>query len=306
MRVGCQTPSRTRDPHHVTALTPLRLALDPQLPTRTPGFNGTFEHGFRLRIPDGPVILSDDPLLTLYGARIATVIANESEEALQADTFDPGSCVQLVAEGDGDVGVWDTEGLRRGGELPGDHRDRHYAAHDHGLEQCALVLIEERMADEDRRQSIDLLIFHPAFVHVDRSAADRYLRPPGKARRRLVLVADGGGDVRWWDPAVESGPRDADDLPMSDELAGAMRRLRDGYAELHDNEESDPHGFERFEAELERDALDRQAAALWRRARAELGRRYAVGFLASGMEQPVWKPSELEEDASDDFGDIPF
>jgi hypothetical protein len=52
-----------------------------------------------------------------------------------------------------------------------------------------------------------------------------------------------------------------------------------------------------------RHAIDAHAIALWRRARAELGSRYAIGFLGAGMERPVWSPDELtatEHDADDD------
>jgi len=40
---------------------------------------------------------------------------------------------------------------------------------------------------------------------------------------------------------------------------------------------------------------------VWRRLRAELGRRYQVGFLGPGMEQPVWDPGEREDEEDDDL-----
>ncbi|MCU0259101.1 MAG: hypothetical protein MUF56_08780 [Solirubrobacteraceae bacterium] len=290
------------------AAAPLRLALDPLLPARTPPQHGMFEYGFQLRIPDGPRIDRGDPLLAAYGARIASVAVHEhDDEPLQAATFDPGSVVALLPDvddpSDPEVGVWDRDGVRRAGCLL-EHAARVVgAALEWGLEQSALVLTEDRSADEDRREGLDLLIFHPAFVVVDTSAAARYERPVRPGRRRLVLVADGSADVRWWDPAAQTGPIAAEELPMSDELARAMGQLRSAYAELHEAGDGERRGFERFEAELDRCALDEQAAALWRRARAELGRRFAIGFLGAGMQRPVWSPEQLEED---DDEELPF
>ena len=89
---------------------------------------------------------------------------------------------------------------------------------------------------------------------------------------------------------------------MPEELARALRELRAAYAELQAESGPERRGFERFESELDRCSLDERAAALWRRARTELGREYAIGFLGSGMERPVWSPEQLDE--SDDG--IPF
>jgi hypothetical protein len=85
------------------------------------------------------------------------------------------------------------------------------------------------------------------------------------------------------------------DLPMSAELRQALDELRDGYAELGE-QAGERRGFERLEASLDRSLLDDRAAALWKRARGELGRSFAVGFLGSGMERPVWSPDELDDD----------
>lgn len=56
-----------------------------------------------------------------------------------------------------------------------------------------------------------------------------------------------------------------------------------------------------MESDWEREALQSRAEALWRRARSELGRRYAVGFLGAGMRRPLWSPAELD-DEDDDYG----
>jgi hypothetical protein len=219
----------------------------------------------------------------------------------------PGSLVQLLPESGGadeaEVGVWDPEALRRGGSLLERAAAVVDAAIECGLSQTALVLTEDRSAEDDRREGLDLLVFHDGFVEVDTAAVAAFERPVRPARARLVLVADGSGDVRWWDPSAEAGPIAADDLPMSADLTRAMQKLRAAYAELEAEKDPDKRGFARFEAALDRTALDEQAATLWKRARAELGRRFAVGFLGSGMQRPVWSPEELDDD---DDSEIPF
>lgn len=287
------------------AAVPLRLTLEPIIPSRTPAEHGSFEYGFRLRLPGGPLIDRLDPLLAAYGARVVSVAIREAdEEPLQDPAFDPGAPIRLLAEagdpGDPAVGVWDDEGVRRAGRLLDRAARVVGAALECGFEQAALVLTEDREVDDDRREGLDLFVFHPAFVTVDRGPAAGFARPARVTRRRLVLVADGSGDVRWWDPSAQTGPIAAEELPMSDELARALRQLRAAYAERRQEDAGEPRGLDRFEAELDRCALDEQAAALWRRARAELGRRFAIGFLGSGMERPVWSPDELDDD------DIPF
>ena len=291
---------------YVSSPVPLRLVLEPRLPTRTTSHNGWFEHGFHLRLPGGPVIDRCDPLLVAYGARIAAVaIHDDDDEQVQHDAFDPGSRVRLVPEpgGDPEVGVWDSEGLRRGGSLLDREAEIIEAAIECGLSQSALVLTEDRTPQDDRREGLELLVFQDAFVEVDTTAAAGFDRPVRQSRRRLVLVADGTGDLCWWDPSGTAGPIAADDLPMSVDLTRAIQHLRAAYAELGQDGPSERRGFERFEAALDRDALDQQAAELWKRARMELGRRFAIGFLGAGMERPVWSPAELEK--ADD-SDIPF
>lgn len=288
---------------------PLRLSLEPLLPTRTPSYENCFVYGFKLRLPDGPEIDRADPLLVAYGVRIVTIaIHDDDDESVQADAFDPGSLVRLLPEAGGDddaeVGVWDTEAMRRGGSLLDRAAAVVDAAIECGLTQTALVLTEDRSAADDRREGLDLLVFHEGFVEDDTAAIAAFKRPVRPARARLVLVADGSGDVRWWDPSAETGPIAADDLPMSADLTRAMQKLRAAYAELEAEKDPDSRGFERFEAAIDRGMLNEQAATLWKRARAELGRRFAVGFLGAGMERPVWSPDELEDD--DDDTDIPF
>lgn len=293
-------------PFFVTSFAPLRLAFEPLLATRTTGPHGVITHGFQLRLPDGPAIAHDDELLAAFAVKVTSIYTPRNDEPLQHEGFDPGSEVRLIAEDATDVGVWDSEGVRRAGMLHEGPAAVFRAGLDVGLERKAIVLSEDRSDDEGRRDGLDLVIFHPAFVELDTSAVADFTRPTRTARPRLVLVADGTGDVRWWDPSATTGPVGADGLPMSVDLLAAMRQLRTDYAKLRAEAEDDPRGFERFELEMERQALDGQANALWRRARAELGRRFTVGFLGAGMEHPVWSPAEVEEDPYGADCDIPF
>lgn len=284
---------------------PLRLTLQPLIVTRTPVGGGWFEHGFRPRLPDGPVLLGGDPLLAAYGARVASVaIPEDDDEQLQHEGFDPGRPVGLIpdyaGEGEDEIGVWDRERLRRAGSLTDSAAAVVGAALESGLEQHAIVLTEDRSADDDRREGLDLLVFCPAFVDVDISPAAAFERPPRRSRPRLVLVAGAGGELRWWDPSGEAGPMEVGDLPVSAELRKALDALRDEYAELREQADG-CRGFDRLEATLDRGMLDDRAAALWRRARGELCRSFAVGFLGAGMERPVWSPDELDGDEDEDW-----
>lgn len=292
----------------MTPTTPLRLALHPLLPTRTTGHNSWFEYGFQLRLPGGPLIDRNDPLLRAYGACVTTMaVHTDDDEQLQDDAFDPGSVVRLVPDpgddGEPEVGVWDRDEVRRAGSLLDRPAAVVEAAVEFGLEQAAVVLTEDREADGDRRSSLDLFVFHPAFVEVNTEAALSFSRPERTPRPRLVLVADGKGDVRWWDPSASAGPIAADALPMSAQLRADLQGLRASYEELADGT-GEARGFERIDMSIERYALNEKATAVWKRARTELGRRFAIGFLGAGMERPVWSPSELDEDDGDDG--IPF
>ena len=289
---------------------PLRLALHPLLALRTPATEDCFEHGFRLRLPGGPALTNDDPLLAAFGASVEWLRVDVNfEEALQADAFEPGRLVRLVAEpfdpDDRDVvGVWDDEGLRNAGTVPEPTAALVAAGTQVGLEYRALVLCELRGAGDDRREQLCVLVFAPALVRVRLPRTPGATRPVRPVRPRLVLVADASGDVRWWDPSATNGPLAASDLPLSQELRRDLARLRDDFA-AHAADVEGQRGFERVESDWVRDRLQSTAADLWRRARSEIGHRYVVGFLGDGMRRPVWAPSELcgEHDGS---CDIPF
>ncbi len=112
--------------------------------------------------------------------------------------------------------------------------------------------------------------------------------------------------MRWWDPSATNGPTDGGDLPMSQELRDELLLLRKAFASAEDDGlGAGEDAFERMGNEWERSELNKQALALWRRARVELGHRYTVGFLGAGMQHPCWSPSEIEDDGSE-YADMPF
>lgn len=201
--------------------------------------------------------------------------------------------------------VWDADGLRQAGQLTDEVAGMVVAAAEAGLEPRGLVLVEHRDPVDDRRERLCLIVYSPRLVRIG-APRRRFGRPARAARPRLVLVADGSGDVRWWDSSTAGGSLDATDLPLSDELRRELEWLRDAFAEVA-GDGGTLHGFDLLEHDWGRSALEARAAALWRRARSELGRQYAVGFLGSHMRRPIWSPDELREDEDDDpESDIPF
>jgi hypothetical protein len=288
---------------------PLVLTLNPVLPLRAPEpGTATLTFGFQLRLPGGPAVAADDALLTAFGACVVELITGlDDQEALQDDAFAPGRRLTLLDEGvdgDGDpvVGVWDAAGVRRAGTL-------HYgtaavvaAAVEQGLAVEALVLTEDRLRVDDRRTRLRLFVHAPAIVCVEPVAEDeapavRRLRRP---RERIVLVADGSSELRWWDPSGRGGPLELDQLPLSAELVEDLKRLSAAYVRVAaDDLPEDP--MDGLERDMYRSSLDERMRELWVRVRAELGRRYAVGLLAPGMTRPSWSPSELADEDDDDI-----
>jgi hypothetical protein len=129
------------------------------------------------------------------------------------------------------------------------------------------------------------------------------LRPARTTRWRLVLIADGTGDVALWDPSGKHGPADAAaDLALSPDLRSRLLALRQALAEARAGGEP-TSGLDRMLSEWDAEGLDDEALTVWRRLRAELGRRCEVGFLGRGMERPIWDPAEASEDDDDDDED---
>jgi hypothetical protein len=166
---------------------PLVLALSPLLPIRAPDFGtATLTSGLQLRLPDGPAITPEDPLLAAFGATMVDLVPDADDvETLQDDAFAPGRPLALIREGvdeDGDpaVGAWDAGGTRRAGALHYRVAGMAAAALEQGLGVVALVLTEQRLRREDRRVGLSLLVHAPALVRVSGVAADE----PAPARRR--------------------------------------------------------------------------------------------------------------------------
>jgi len=291
---------------------PLVLSLDPIVPLRAPQPGAVLvSSGFRLRLPDGPAVAAGDPLLSAFGARVVDLEVDvDDSEALQDDVFAPGRALTLLEEGvdeDGDpvVGVWDAAGTRRAGHLDFRAAAEVAAATDAGLAVGAVVLTEDRLRVDDRRCGLEVLVHAPAFVEVESGVAEAVAPPvtrPRHVRERVVLVADGSSELRWWDPSGRGGPMDLGQVPLSSELLADLERLSAEYAALDDADVtgSAADGFER---QLYRSSLDARMRGLWQRARAELGRSYAIGLLGPGMTSPAWSPGEAGAPAADD---IPF
>ena len=291
-------------------LAPLELRLDPLPVCRTPTRGeSVLTYGFALRMPDNTVVLHDDPLLAAFATVVAEVADTDAEdEVLQSSAFDPGRAVSLLSEGvddDGDevVAVWDADGRYRAGTVHYRLAARIAAAQDHGLELQALLLTETRTRRDDRRCGLSMLIAPAALVTIDVTAASTapQRRP---TRPRLVLVADGRADLRWWDPSASAGPIPLADVPVSADLSTELARLGKAYAAVKPLEDDAEDPFEALETGWARDALHARVRAVWTRARAELGRSYAVGLLAPGMSRPAWSPGELDDDEEDD--EFPF
>ncbi len=277
---------------------PLSLALEPVLASRAPRAGGsTMGHGYRLRLPNGPAVEDDDPLLRAFGAAVDW-LEHDDDEPLQLDVFDPGRSLRLAGEPFGEeASILDAEGIRCAGTIGGDAGAVACAALEHGLPIEALALWEQREVADDRRCALRLVVYSPALVEVSHRSAT-YSRPARPTRRRVVLFADSAGDLRWWDPAANGGPIDVDELPLSVELATAFVNLRAEYAGLV--EANTQEGFARLDHNWTREALEEDARALWLRARSELGRRFSVGYLGPDMQRPIWQPETEEDD------EIPF
>jgi len=253
-----------------------------------------------------------DPLLGALGAEVVRLSTNRSfAEALQSPSVDPGKSLSAAIEppdGDGDpvVGVWDGDGTRCAGLLPWRTAGRVAAALDQGVDVELLAFGEMRTASEDRRVALDILVSLPVTVRVDHDPRVPVLRPNRPARRRVVLFADESGDVRWWDAAAESGPADVGELPVSQELRRELKKLRKAYSKLERSSDELLEGYDLMESDWQRGALAQEGIRLWRRARQELGRQFAVGYLGPGMDSPAWTPGELpgSEDESDYDEDV--
>jgi hypothetical protein len=292
---------------------PLALCLTRLLPLRAPEPGVSIEtFGYRLRLPGGPALADDDVLLGAIGALVVELLSGpDDREALQDEAFAPGRRLSLLEEGvdeDGDpvVGVWDAAGVRRAGHLQFRTAAAVSAVAEVGLAPSAVVLTEDRTRVDDRRSGLRLLVHAPAIVRVDAGAESddgrAVARRPRPRRERVVLVADGKAEPRWWDPSGDIGPLELDHVPLSPGLVADLKQTAAAYAAGGDAEDLPTDAVDGIEQDMYRWSLDARMRELWQRARAELGRSYAIGLLGPGMTRPEWTPSEPDEE--DD--DIPF
>lgn len=292
---------------------PLALEFHPLTPVRRPREGrGSVLYGYQLRLPGGPVLAVDDPLLRAFGASIETLEGDHSRsEPLQSESFDPAAPVRLVREGTDDegdevIGIWDEAEVRRAGTLPWRVAARVGAAVDHGLEIRAVVVSEVRSRGDDRRSDIAVLVYPAALITVDVETGGPLQRPATRTRPRLVLIADEAAGLRWWDPSGAAGPIDLDGLPVSVTLAQDLRELAAAFRNASSDsgtwEEAD--FLEGMESSWRSHVLDQRTRSVWDRVRRELGRSYAVGLMLKGMSAPAWTPEEFESDEEDD--EIPF
>ena len=287
----------------------LQLALDPVLPIRAPGSGEkTLGSGYRLRLAGGAALGDDDPLLGVFGAEVSWVTIEEAE-VLQSESFDPGRQLRLLAEplteyGSDEAGVRDPDDVRQAGTLRGDIGLKVCAALEHGLPMSAVSVWEERTLLDHRRARLKVLVYSPALVDVA-PAPPPVERSSRGSRRRLVLHAGRGGDLRWWDSTATGGPVGVDELPISEDLAAGFESLCSDYlAASRQTVSSADDGFDRLERSWTLEALEAEARELWARARQELGRGHVVGFFGAGMTKPIWTPGEDEDEDEDE--DFPF
>jgi hypothetical protein len=203
-------------------------------------------------------------------------------------------------DGDADeVSVWSADGVRLAGTVHGALGAQAAAALDVGVPFTARVLSEDCGVHDGVRRGITL-VAGPATslsVTVEDGAV---LRPARTNRPRLVLIADGSGEVDLWDPSGRQGPVSATAaLPLSPELRARLAGLQHALAASRTGEEVRV-GAERVMAEWEDEGLDAEALLIWQRLRAELGRRCEVGFLGRGMERPIWDLDEAAPDPDED------
>ncbi len=280
----------------------LELTLFPLVTPRRAAHGGVdVTCGYGMRLADGFAVEATDPLLAGFGVVVPCVDSSGREDPLQDDAFAPGSPVLLLpsvdAEAD-EVSVWSADGVQLAGIVDGAAGEQLAAALAFGASLTAHVLTEECGAHDGVRQSIDLVAGPSAALAVTVEPGE-LLRPARTQRVRLVLIADGSTDVDLWDPTGRRGPVDAaTDLALSPELRSRVMALREALADVRTGEEP-VGGMERTMREWDEEALDQEARLVWRRLRAELGRRCEIGFLGREMARPVWDPDDVHDDDDD-------
>jgi hypothetical protein len=90
-------------------------------------------------------------------------------------------------------------------------------------------------------------------------------------------------------------------LPLSPRLVADLREVSATYATVAGADLADD-AMDDMERDMFRVSLEGRLRLLWQRARAELGRGYAVGLQTPGMIGPSWSLAEPD----DCDGDIEF
>lgn len=278
----------------------LKLGFEPITPLRVPPRGEAYvRHGYRLRLPGGPVLAEDDPLLGACGVTLTTVLEDVDESIAVADErFAPGVRLVLEPEDDLDdgpgVGLWDVHRSVRLARLPGGGGRRATAALEAGLDLAAMVLAELRAPATGGRHGVQILVAPIALVRLGR--VPTHPAPPAPRVRRLVLIVD--DDLRWWDPDGASGPSELADVPVAHDLATDLVEIRRRWQEFRERPEPiDP--MDSWEFDLTRTEVLGEARRLWVRARRELARHCRVGWLEPGMKAPRWDPRE--DDVEDEW-----
>src|SRR4051812_31517797 len=95
--MSTQTDRVTKNGRKKRARAQLRLGLKPILPTRTAEVDGHgVSHGFSLRLPGGPQLLAEDPLLRAFGVKVVELQEFDPHDAFsQREVFDPGNVLEL-------------------------------------------------------------------------------------------------------------------------------------------------------------------------------------------------------------------
>ncbi len=280
----------------------LDLHLAPIAPSRrSPSGGQDIQCGYRLQLPDGYAIEENDPLLACFGVVVPRVASAGCEEALQHADAAPGARLLVlpgIDDADDEASVWSADGVRLIGALQGSDGEQVAAAAEFGVPLCAVVLDEWCDARTGRRTAIDVLVAPAAAVrlHIPDGTP---LRPERRERRRLVLIADGRADLALWDPAGGHGPLEAGDLCLSRGLHDRLAALRGRLAARSDA--AVPGGLDGLVASWEDEAIEHEARTVWRRLRAELGRRCEVGYIGPGMVQAVW---ELDDVADEGYEEL--
>lgn len=271
----------------------LTLKAEPILPLRPrDSAPSDVDRGFALRIPGGPRLGLDDPLLAGAGIRTFKWTSQDREAAFQHPAFSPGASLllALVPDLSDDTHLLAVRAIGVSAQLDvADWCDAEpvVAMLRTGLSMGAIALAETVSYPDEIRVSLTVLVYPQGLVTV------RMHDPAGSARLtvrpRVVLVADGKSPLGWWDPVGDLGPADLRALPISAELAEGLELQELAIASVH--QAGRPKPARKALQRRQQQFLDGHRP-LYVKARRELGHAYTVGFLGRGMQAPIWSLGE--------------